>query len=243
MVILVGMDVEKTGVTGERTGELRNRPGVTTLGDVGDGFERQHNRTLGAVKVYYDRRAPEYDDWYLGVGRWAGIDRPEWDDELAALVELLRGFPPERTLDVACGTGFLTQHLPGPVTCLDQSARMLAIASRRVPNATIVHGDGVGLAFGDESFERVFAGHFYGHLEEDQRERFLLEARRVANEVVIVDASRRHANVDSEMQERMLNDGSRWTVFKRYFTGAGLAKELGGGEVLHEGRWFVVVRA
>jgi ubiquinone/menaquinone biosynthesis C-methylase UbiE len=195
------------------------------------------------VKVYYDRRAPEYDDWYLGVGRWADIDRPGWDDELAALVELLRRFPPAHTLDVACGTGFLTQHLPGRVTCLDQSARMLAIASRRVPHATIVQGDGVGLPFGDESFERVFAGHFYGHLEEEQRERFLLEARRVANEVVIVDTSRTHANVDSEVQERMLNDGSRWTVFKRYFTGVGLARELGGGDVLHEGHWFVAVRA
>ena len=44
-------------------------------------------------------------------------------------------------------------------------------------------------------------------------------------------------------EERILNDGSRWTVFKRVFTGAQLAAELGGGEVLHEGRWFVVVRA
>jgi hypothetical protein len=31
-------------------------------------------------------------------------------------------------------------------------------------------------------------------------------------------------------------------VYKRYFTGAGLAEELGGGEVLHAGRWFVLVR-
>jgi hypothetical protein len=32
-------------------------------------------------------------------------------------------------------------------------------------------------------------------------------------------------------------------VFKRVFTGDLLAAELGGGDVLHEGRWFVVVRA
>jgi hypothetical protein len=41
----------------------------------------------------------------------------------------------------------------------------------------------------------------------------------------------------------VLNDGSRWSVYKRFFTGEGLLAELGGGEVLFEGRWFVLVRA
>ena len=41
----------------------------------------------------------------------------------------------------------------------------------------------------------------------------------------------------------MLNDGSRHEVYKRYFTGDGLADELGGGEVLMDGAWFVVARA
>jgi hypothetical protein len=32
-------------------------------------------------------------------------------------------------------------------------------------------------------------------------------------------------------------------VYKRYFRADELVEELGGGEVLHEGRWFVMVRA
>jgi hypothetical protein len=44
-------------------------------------------------------------------------------------------------------------------------------------------------------------------------------------------------------RSRSQNDGSRHRVFKRFFTGAGLAEELGGGEVLYEGKWFVVVMA
>jgi hypothetical protein len=32
-------------------------------------------------------------------------------------------------------------------------------------------------------------------------------------------------------------------VYKRFFRGAAPAEELGGGEVLHDGRWFVLVRA
>jgi ubiquinone/menaquinone biosynthesis C-methylase UbiE len=195
------------------------------------------------VKKYYDTRAPEYDDWYLGRGKFAERDRPEWDAELAQLAATIASLPPGRTLDVACGTGFLTRHLRGDVVGLDQSDRMLSEAMRQAPHATYVRGDGLALPFPNDSFSRVFTGHFYGHLSNDERALFLGEARRVARELVVVDASRVHSDVAEEVQERVLNDGTRWEVYKRWFTGAGLAAELGGGETLHEGRWFVVVRA
>ena len=71
---------------------------------------------------------------------------------------------PARTLDVACGTGFLTRHLRGEITALDQSERMLEIAAERVPEAMLVSGDALALPFADGSFDRLFTGHFYGHL-------------------------------------------------------------------------------
>jgi ubiquinone/menaquinone biosynthesis C-methylase UbiE len=195
------------------------------------------------VREYYDTRAPEYDDWYLGRGLFAERDRPEWDAELAQLAATIASLPRGRTLDVGCGTGFLTRHLRGDVVGLDQSDRMLGEAMRQAPDATYVQGDGLALPFPGNSFARVFTAHFYGHLRADERAAFLEEARRVAAELVVVDASRAHSAVDDEMQERILNDGSRWEVYKRWFTGELLAAELGGGETLHEGRWFVVVRS
>jgi len=195
------------------------------------------------VKEYYDQRAPEYDDWYLGRGLFEPRDRAGWDAELERLFDVIGALPPRRTLDVACGTGFLTRHLRGDVVAFDQSTRMLEEAHRQAPSATIVQGDAFALPFVDRSFDRVFTGHFYGHLEPPERERFLAEARRVAPELVVVDASRKHSELDEHMSPRVLNDGSTWEVFKRYFTGAGLAEELSGGEVLFEGDWFVVVRA
>ncbi|HEY1557576.1 MAG TPA: class I SAM-dependent methyltransferase [Kofleriaceae bacterium] len=194
------------------------------------------------MKEYYDARAPEYDDWYLGAGLFAGRDRPGWSDEIDALATALAALPPARTLDVACGTGFLAQHLPGQIVGLDQSARMLAEAARRLPAATFIEGDALALPFRDGAFARLFTGHFYGHLEDDDRGRFLAEARRVAGELVVVDSSRRNSEVDEEMSQRTLDDGSRWEVFKRWFTADGLARELGGGDVLHDGRYFVAVR-
>jgi ubiquinone/menaquinone biosynthesis C-methylase UbiE len=195
------------------------------------------------VKAYYDRRAPEYDEWYLGSGRFAERDRPGWDQEIEALRRTLEALPPAKTLDVACGTGFLTRHLPGEIVGLDQSESMLDEARRQAPNATYLHSDALVLPFEDRSFERVFTGHFYGHLEEPEREAFLDEARRVAPELVVVDSAIQPDVPVEEWQERILNDGTRWEVFKRYFTPEALAAELGGGRTVFAGRWFVAVRA
>jgi ubiquinone/menaquinone biosynthesis C-methylase UbiE len=195
------------------------------------------------VEAYYEARAPEYDDWWLGTGRFEERDRPGWEEERAALVAAVAGLPPARTLDVACGTGYLTQHLPGEVTGLDQSASMLELASARVPTAAFVQSDALRLPFQDGTFERVFTSHFYGHLEEPARTGFLGEARRVAPELVVVDSALRPDVQPVEVQERILEDGSRWEVYKRFFEPPELLAELGGGEAIYAGNWFVAVRS
>ena len=195
------------------------------------------------MKAYYDRRAPEYDEWYRGAGRFAERERPGWQQEVEALGLALAALPPARTLDVACGTGFLTRHLPGEVVGLDQSEAMLEEARRQAPNATYVQGDALSLPFEDGAFERVFTAHFYGHLEPEDRYRFVAEARRLAPELVVVDSALRDDVEAEERQERVLNDGSRWEVYKRYFEPDALARELGGGDTVFAGRWFVAVRS
>jgi ubiquinone/menaquinone biosynthesis C-methylase UbiE len=195
------------------------------------------------LKAYYHARAREYDDWWLGRNLYADKERPGWEDARTELEGWIADLPPARTLDVACGTGYATRWLPGEITGLDQSANMLAIAQERLPQATFVQGDALALPFDDDSFDRVVTMSFYGHLEGDDRTRFLAEARRVARELVVVDAALRDDTEPEEQQERILNDGSAWTVYKRYFTADGLADELGGGETVYDGRWFVVVRS
>jgi ubiquinone/menaquinone biosynthesis C-methylase UbiE len=193
------------------------------------------------VKEYYDTRAPEYDEWYLGTGLFAARDRPDWDAAVAALERDLAALPPVRTLDVACGTGFLTRHLPGEIVGLDQSARMLQVAAERLPDARFVEGDALALPFDEGEFERLFTGHFYGHLQPGEREHFVAEAFRVASQLVVVDSATRPDQAPEQLQDRVLNDGSRFEVYKRYFDGAALAAELGGGIVFHDSDWFVGV--
>jgi SAM-dependent methyltransferase len=196
-----------------------------------------------ATGAYYARRAAEYDDWYLGTGRFAARERPGWEEELARVVGSLSGLPAARTLDVACGTAFLTRHLHGLVVGLDQSAEMVAIAQQRLPAGIALTGDALALPFAGGAFDRVVAGHFYGHLAGEERATFLAEAGRVGRELVVVDSALRDDVEPEGWQERILEDGSRHRVFKRFLDADALAAELGGGEVLLRGRWFVVVRA
>jgi ubiquinone/menaquinone biosynthesis C-methylase UbiE len=192
-----------------------------------------------AMRAYYDRRAVEYDDWWLGTGLFATRRRPGWTRERERLAQAIRDFEPLRTLDVACGTGFLTRLMRGRVVGLDQSSEMAAIAASR--GVETVVGDAVPLPFADGAFDRVFTSHFYGHLLADERDRFLAEARRVAPELVVVDSALRPGEPAELWQERRLNDGSAHRVYKRWFTAEGLAAELGGGDVVFDGDWFVAV--
>jgi ubiquinone/menaquinone biosynthesis C-methylase UbiE len=191
--------------------------------------------------AYYERRAAEYDEWYLGQGRFAGRNPPGWDLEVSRLVELVAGLPAQRTLDVACGTGFLTRHLQGFTVGLDRSPSMVALAESRLTTGAAIVGDALNLPFADGAFERVLTGHFYGHLSVDDRSAFLAEARRVAGELIVIDTALRPGVEPEQWQERVLNDGSRHRIFKRYLTGTQLAGEL-SGTTLFDGRSFVAAR-
>lgn len=195
-----------------------------------------------ATAAYYERRAAEYDDWYDGTGLFATRSRPGWAEEVADVVALVQDLEPARTLDVACGTGYLTRHLRGYVVALDQSPAMVAIAQHRLPDGLALVGDSLALPFADAAFDRVLTGHFYGHLPPDERAGFLAEAQRVAAELVVVDTALRPGVAPEGYEERRLGDGSVHRVFKRYLVATELAAEV-AGDVLYAGRWFVAVRA
>lgn len=191
------------------------------------------------MKAYYHARAREYDDWWLGHNLYADKHRPGWDEERAQLERWIEDLQPRHTLDVACGTGFMTRRLRGDVTGLDQSDAMLDVAREQVPGATFVQGDALELPFEDDAFERIFSSYFYCHLEEDDRVRFLAEARRVAPELVIVGSRLQSDEQAERWDERVLKDGTRWRVFKRIFDPEALAREL-DGRVLHQSHYFVM---
>ena len=195
------------------------------------------------MRAYYERRAAEYDDWWLGTGLFANRDRPGWDEEVAALVDVIAALPPGRVLDRRLRDWLPDPPSPRRLVALDQSPSMAAIAGTRVPQAEVVTADAVPLPFPDGEFDRVFTSHFYGHLLPEERETFLAEARRASRELVVVDSALRPDQPPEVWQERVLDDGSRHRVYKRYFSASGLAAEVRASRTLFDGAWFVAVAA
>src|SRR4051794_41869945 len=89
---------------------------------------------------------------------------------------------------------------------------MVALAQRRLPDGVALVGDALALPFADRAFQRVVTGHFYGHLLDDQRTRFLDEARRVGDELVVIDAA---GEPREEWQGGAPDDRPRPPRFKR----------------------------
>ena len=187
------------------------------------------------MKQYYDRLAYEYEE--------NEASRKEPAEDLPGLLHAISVLPPARVLDVACGTGFFTQHLGSEVTGLDQSEAMLKVARERVPWAKFVRGDAFQMPFMDRFFDRVFASFFYGLLALEDRGRFLEEARRVGEELILVEPTPEWvANGREEgWEERHLSDGSQYEIYRRYFTAETFAEEL-DGRILFAGRWMVMAK-
>jgi SAM-dependent methyltransferase len=180
------------------------------------------------MKEYYERRAPEYDATSYELMR-ASDDASDLDRLEAFVADI----PPGRTLDIACGTGWFTRLLRGEVVGVDQSEAMLRIASERVPEARFVRATVPPLPFDDDSFDVAVAAHIYCHLEEeDERREFVSEALRVAPRLIVIEEAWRPGLAEETWEERMLRDGSRYRIFKRYYTAERLAAELGGSIAL-----------
>ena len=185
------------------------------------------------MKQYYDRLAYEYEQ--------NAASREEPSEDLPALLHEISILPPARVLDVACGTGFFTQHLGSEVTGLDQSEAMLEVARGRIPWVEFVCGDAFRMPFAEDSFERVFASFFYGLLPLEDRGRFLEEARRVGVELILLEPTPEWmpSGRAEGWEERRLSDGSRYEIYRRYFTADKFSEEL-DGRILFAGRWMVM---
>jgi ubiquinone/menaquinone biosynthesis C-methylase UbiE len=185
---------------------------------------------------YYERRAPEYD-----ATSW---DHPDGDPRIAEAVRsVIASVPPRRTLDIGCGTAFVSRWLPGELTLLDASESMLAIARRRLPAAHLVRAAVPPLPFADRAFGRAFAANLYGHLLPPSRAQLVNEMRRVADEVMILEQVAADGRFREGPEERDLLDGTRLVIHKCYFTVEQLQKELRGGDILMNGPAFAIVRA
>ena len=186
VVVDVGVDVEQLGMLAERRREGVDRRLVASFREVRHRFERQRSRTYSRNREGVLRRAR------ARVRRLGIRDRPFHRARPARLGRGADGLERRDRGDAArAHAGRRLRHRlahaapPGR----DRRPRRERVDARDRPGA---HPGGrvprrrrARPALRRRVLRPLFTGHFYGHLEEDGRLRFLAEARRVARELVV----------------------------------------------------------
>jgi len=132
---------------------------------------RSHVGINDLIRHHWDRKATTFDD--------ETTHRLISEDQRQAWLHMLSryaGSPPQRVLDVGCGTGFLAfrlAELGHIVTGIDLSPKMIGIAQRKAKEAAqqidFQVGDGAALSLPDEAYDLVVARHVIWNLPDPER--------------------------------------------------------------------------
>ncbi len=190
------------------------------------------SETVREMMSYYDERADEYDDVYRGRGH-TSIDPEVYKNDVAQVAEMVSGFGRKHLIDIACGAGFWLPYYArncSHITFLDQSERMLAKCRDRVEGlgfsalSTFAQGDFFELALETSQYDCALVGFFLSHLTSEQEEVFFGRLRQILKPnppLMLIDSAwnrkRQRCREKEGIQERALNDGRRFKIYKRYF--------------------------
>lgn len=177
------------------------------------------------MQAYYAARAPYYDDVY---------GKPERREDIAFLrAHLPAIFAGRRVLEVACGTGYWTQHIApvaAAMTATDAIEAPLALAKDRpgVADVRFALADAYDLSEALGTFDAAFAGLWLSHVPVERRREFLSSLHRRLSpgaKVVLIDNSvvqlgdfpiaERDAHGNT-WQLRRLKDGTMHRVLKNF---------------------------
>ena len=177
------------------------------------------------MQAYYAARAPYYDDVY---------EKPERREDIAFLrAHLPAVFAGRTVLEVACGTGYWTQHIApaaAAMTATDAVDEPLQLARARpgVGRVRFERADAYELPASLGLFEGAFAGLWLSHVPVERRGEFLASLHRrllPGAKVALIDNStvqlrdfpiaERDARGNT-WQERVLKDGTRHRVLKNF---------------------------
>ena len=190
------------------------------------------------LQAYYAARAREYERIYAKPERQADLRR------LEALIPAR--FEARNVLEIACGTGYWTQHLVRTarhVVATDLTEETLAVANSKNLPADKVRfstADAYNLSPGLGQFDGAYAGFWWSHMKLAECKAFLASLRARLNPGAVVafmdnlyveGSSTPIAKSDAEgntWQLRKLDDGTEHLVLKNFPTEAGLIASMQG---------------
>jgi len=181
---------------------------------------------------YYEERAPEYDELYAGKG--PALSAPDaYLNDVREISAICRGFGRGHLIDIGCGTGYWLQYYAEncrEITLVDQSRNMLVQCQTRTNKLSsdigvhFIKGNFLDLRFLSGIFDSALIGFLVSHLPEDREEIFFTKIKGILRskaDILWIDgywSSLRTKSREKEgFQERTLNDGRSFKIFKRYF--------------------------
>jgi len=190
------------------------------------------DKVIREMMSYYDERAEKYDEIYLGESHTT-IDADVYRKDVAKVSELVSKFGKGHLIDIACGAGFWLPNYArncNQITFLDQSARMLSKCKDRVAEvglvdiSSFIQGDFLDVNLAASKYDCALVGFLLSHLTLEQEKTFfrkLEEILKANPQLMFIDSAwnkRRQRYREKEgVQERALNEGRIFRVYKRYF--------------------------
>jgi demethylmenaquinone methyltransferase/2-methoxy-6-polyprenyl-1,4-benzoquinol methylase len=218
------------------------------------------DRLVAGQLDYYRARAPEYDEWFLRLGRYDRGEehRRRWTEELGAVRGALRqAHPGGDILELACGTGLWTPEIAAhcrSLTAVDGSREVIALNQSRLrdPRIRYVQAD-LFQWQPDRQYDAVFFGFWLSHVPLSRLESFWCLVERAVKPGGIIffvdglptDSSTAldHGPLSRSHREiRRLKDGREFQIVKIFHEPDALAEVLKGrgwcGEVRRTREFF-----
>jgi len=182
---------------------------------------------------YYDERAQEYDEIYLGKGPTAIPHSIAYKNDVREIKKMVSVFGKGHLIDIGCGTGFWLPDYARNclrMTLIDQSEKMLTECKSRVDKlglrdkSDFIQGDFFGVIFKNQLFDSTLVGFIISHISLELEQAFFAKLKKILKpnaQLMIIDGAwnrkRQQYRKKEGIQERTLNDGRIFRIYKRYF--------------------------
>jgi demethylmenaquinone methyltransferase/2-methoxy-6-polyprenyl-1,4-benzoquinol methylase len=196
--------------------------------------------------VYYQARAPEYDEWFLRQGRYdrgSELNR-QWFQEVEQVRISLNQFRPEGdVLELACGTGWWTKQLLSHarhITAVDTAAEAIKLNQQRLQSSNVEYIQADIFSWQpEERYDVVFFSFWLSHVPSQYFQHFwqmVTRALKPGGRVFFMDSryeptstARDHplGEAQAGLVRRKLNDGREYQIVKIFFEREQLEKRLG----------------
>ena len=180
---------------------------------------------------YYDERAPEYEEFYMGKAAHTISNPVFYQNDTAAISKLLPDYINGKCLDIACGTGFwlpVYEKNCTEIMLIDQSEGVLAECVKKIQRlgienkAEIIRGEIFSYSYKEHEYDSAFIGFLMSHLHDDEINnifQILQRALKTGGRFAIIDSawSKEIAAVRSDkagMIKRALRDRREFEIYE-----------------------------